>query len=249
MKHQTRKALAAVMLPLLLLACSKEEPKDNQAAKTGVDLQKSSKNSKDLGYAIGLDIGRSLMNLKKDIDLDSTLQGIQDQFYGRSTALSAGAALKIKHDYAQRQRETMEAALKKLADKNKKEGDAFLAKNKKKEGVMTTASGLQYIVEKEGSGKTPTAYDIVSINYRGTLIDGTEFDSSYKRGKPSSVPVSGIIPGWREALLLMKVGSRYRVFIPPSLAYGDRGAGTHIGPNTTLIFDIEMLGIEKQLKN
>ncbi len=240
MRNQTWKALAVVTLPLLMLACSKES---GQTAKT--ELLNS---SEELGYTIGMDIGRSLTNLKKEIDLDAVLQGIQDQFYDRDPLLTTKAALKIKQDFAQRQQEAAEAELKKLAEKNKKEGGAFLAKNKKKKGMITTASGLQYIVEKEGTGKTPKASDVASINYRGTLLDGTEFDSSYKRGKPSSFPVSGIIPGWQEALQLMKVGGKYRVFIPPSLAYGDRGAGPHIGPKATLIFDIELLGIEKQAK-
>jgi len=241
MKYQTLKTLAVVTLPLLMLACSKE---DSAAAKT--ELLNP---SEELGYTIGMDVGRSLMNLKKEIDLDSVLQGIRDHFDGKEPLLTADAALKIKQDFAQRQQEAVETELKKLAEKNQKEGNAFMAKNKKKKGVITTASGLQYIVEKEGTGKTPTMSDVTSINYRGTLLDGTEFDSSFKRGKPASFPVGGIIPGWQEALQLMKVGGKYRVFIPPSLAYGDRGAGPHIGPNATLTFDIELLGIEEQPKN
>ena len=243
MKYQTLKTLAVITLPLLMLACSKEDGA-GQAAKT--ELLNP---SEELGYTIGLDIGSSLTNLKKGIDLDSLLQGIRDQFNGKEPLLTADAALKIKQDLAQRQQEAVEAELKKLAEENQKEGAAFLAENKKKKGVITTASGLQYIVEKEGTGKTPTASDITSVNYRGTLLDGTEFDSSYKRGEPASFPVSGIIPGWQEALQLMKVGSKYRVFIPPSLAYGDRGAGPQIGPSATLIFDVELLGIKEQPKN
>lgn len=243
MKYQTLKTLAVVTLPLLMLACSKEDSA-GQAAKT--ELLNP---TEELGYTIGMDVGRSLVNLKKEIDLDSVLQGIRDQFNGKEPLLTADAALKIKQDFAQRQQEAVETEIKKLAEKNQKEGDAFMAKNKKKKGVITTASGLQYIVEKEGTGKTPTISDVTSINYRGTLLDGTEFDSSYKRGKPASFPVGGIIPGWQEALQLMKVGGKYRVFIPPSLAYGDRGAGPQIGPNATLTFDIELLGIEEQPKN
>ena len=243
MKYQTLKTLAVITLPLLMLACSKEDGA-GQAAKT--ELLNP---SEELGYTIGMDIGSSLINLKKEIDLDSVLQGIRDQFSGKDPLLTADAALKIKQDFAQRQQEAVETEMKKLAEKNQKEGAAFMAKNKKKKGVITTASGLQYIVEKEGTGETPTTSDVTSINYRGTLLDGTEFDSSYKRGKPASVPVGGIIPGWQEALQLMKVGGKYRVFIPPSLAYGDRGAGPQIGPNTTLTFDIELLGIEEQPKN
>ena len=128
--------------------------------------------------------------------------------------------------------------------KNAAAGQKFLADNKTKEGVKTTASGLQYKVMKEGSGATPKTTDTVTVNYRGTLIDGTEFDSSYKRNEPISFPVTGVIPGWTEALQLMKVGSKYQVFIPANLAYGAQGAGQVIGPNSTLIFDVELLGVQ-----
>ena len=130
------------------------------------------------------------------------------------------------------------------ADKNKKEGDAFLAANKAKPGVVTLPSGLQYKVIKEGTGQTPKATDTVTTNYRGTLIDGTEFDSSYKRNEPTSFPVNGVIRGWTEALQKMKVGSKWQLFIPADLAYGPNPQpGSPIGPNSVLIFDIELLGI------
>ena len=128
--------------------------------------------------------------------------------------------------------------------KSAAEGEKFLAENKTKEGVKTTASGLQYKVIKEGTGAQPKANDTVSVNYRGTLIDGTEFDSSYKRGQPATFPVSGVIKGWTEALQLMKSGSKYQLFIPASLAYGDRGAGRDIAPNSTLIFEVELLDVK-----
>jgi FKBP-type peptidyl-prolyl cis-trans isomerase FklB len=134
--------------------------------------------------------------------------------------------------------------LKELGEKNKNEGEAFLAENKKKEGVVTLPDGLQYKVIKEGDGNIPKLTDTVSINYRGTLINGTEFDSSYKRGKPATFPVKGIISGMSEALQLMKVGSKWQLFIPSQLAYGERGAGDDIGPNATLIFDVELLSIQ-----
>ncbi len=136
-------------------------------------------------------------------------------------------------------------AAKIAAEKNKKEGDAFLAANKAKEGVITLPSGLQYKILKEGNGKKPTDADTVQVHYRGTLIDGTEFDSSIKRGQPASFPVKQIIPGWREALKLMPVGSKWQLFIPPELAYGARGAGGDIGPNATLIFEVELLAIKQ----
>ena len=134
---------------------------------------------------------------------------------------------------------------KKLAEKNAKEGEAFFAENKKKEGIVTLPSGLQYKVIKEGDGPTPKATDTVSVNYKGTFIDGTEFDSSYKRNQPATFKVKGVIPGWVEALQLMKVGSKWQIFIPASLAYGDKGAGNVIGPNATLIFEVELLSIDE----
>ena len=134
--------------------------------------------------------------------------------------------------------------MKSQGEKNKKEGEAFLAENKKKEGVKTLASGLQYKVIKEGTGKTPKATDKVSTHYQGTLIDGTEFDSSYKRGEPATFPVNGVIPGWTEALQLMKVGSKWQLFVPSKLAYGEKGAGPIIGPNAVLIFTVELLAIK-----
>jgi FKBP-type peptidyl-prolyl cis-trans isomerase FklB len=132
-----------------------------------------------------------------------------------------------------------------LVEKNKKEGEIFLAENKKKEGVVTLPSGLQYKVIKEGTGETPKLTDTVTVNYSGTLIEGTEFDSSYRRGQPATFPVKGVIAGWTEALQLMKVGSKWQLFIPSNLAYGERGAGRDIGPNTTLIFDVELLSIKE----
>jgi FKBP-type peptidyl-prolyl cis-trans isomerase FklB len=134
--------------------------------------------------------------------------------------------------------------VKQHADKNQKEGEVFLAENKKKKGVVTLPSGLQYRVITAGTGKIPKVTDTVTTHYRGTLIDGTEFDSSYKRGEPASFPVNGVVKGWTEALQLMKVGSKWQLFIPSNLAYGPQGAGQVIGPNATLIFEIELLSIK-----
>jgi FKBP-type peptidyl-prolyl cis-trans isomerase FklB len=131
---------------------------------------------------------------------------------------------------------------------NKKEGDAFLAANKSKEGVVTLPSGLQYKILKAGTGPKPTANDTVECNYRGTLINGKEFDSSYKRGQPADFPVGGVIKGWTEALQLMPVGSKWQLFVPADLAYGDRGAGADIGPGETLIFEVELMSIQDKSK-
>jgi FKBP-type peptidyl-prolyl cis-trans isomerase len=138
----------------------------------------------------------------------------------------------------------MEAKQKQLGEKNKTDGTKFLEDNKKKPGVKTTASGLQYKVEKEGTGAQPKATDMVTVNYRGTLIDGTEFDSSYKRGQPATFPVNGVIKGWTEALQLMKQGAKYQLFIPSTLAYGERAMGPDIGANSTLIFDVELQDVK-----
>jgi FKBP-type peptidyl-prolyl cis-trans isomerase len=138
----------------------------------------------------------------------------------------------------------MEQKQKELGEKNKTEGTKFLEDNKKKPGVKTTASGLQYKVEKEGTGAQPKPTDMVTVNYRGTLIDGTEFDSSYKRGQPATFPVNGVIKGWTEALQLMKQGSKYQLFIPANLAYGERAMGPDIGPNSTLIFEVELQDVK-----
>jgi FKBP-type peptidyl-prolyl cis-trans isomerase FklB len=138
-----------------------------------------------------------------------------------------------------------EEAMKKAAEKNKKDGAAFLAENKKKEGVVTLPSGLQYKIITQGTGNTPKATDTVTVNYRGSLVDGTEFDSSYKRGQPATFPVNGVIKGWTEALQLMKEGAKWQLFIPSDLAYGEKGAGNVIGPNATLIFDVELISAKE----
>jgi len=153
----------------------------------------------------------------------------------------------IRESLSALQKELMEKQAEKtklMGEKNKKEGEAFLAENKKKEGVVTLPSGLQYKVIKEGTGKQPSADATVETNYRGTLIDGTEFDSSYKRGQAATFPVNGVIAGWTEALQLMKEGAKWQLFVPANLAYGERGAGNVIGPNATLIFEVELISVK-----
>jgi len=206
------------------------------------------KNQKDkVSYAIGLNIGRNLANdLKKQlIDIDSNLltRGIQDALAGAKPLLTDQ---EIQETMVAFQKEMM-AKWEEVGKKNKVDGEAFLAENKKKEGVKTSPSGLQYKVIKAGTGKKPKADDTVTVNYRGTLINGTEFDSSYKRGQPATFPVSGgIITGWTEALQLMGEGAKWELFIPSNLAYGERGTSGIIGPNTTLIFEIELVSIKQK---
>lgn len=200
-------------------------------------------------YIIGLDIGKSLKGMNTEIDGSVLLWGIEDVLKNRKLLLSDSALGVIQQEFGmimQAKREEAMAAMKGKGEKNLKEGEAFLAGNKKKRGVVTTASGLQYSVIKKGNGPKPTAADKVRAHYRGTLIDGKEFDASTKHGtEPALFPVTGVIPGWTEALQLMSVGSKYRLFIPSNLAYGERGAGDDIGPNATLIFEVELVSIEK----
>jgi len=150
----------------------------------------------------------------------------------------------LMQSFQQYMMERQQKMQKELADKNLKDAEKFLEENKKKEGVITTASGLQYKIITKGNGKIPTAQDTVVAHYRGTLIDGTEFDNSFKRNEPATFPVSGVIKGWQEILQLMPVGSKWEVYIPPQLAYGEQGAGQVIPPNAALIFDIELISIK-----
>jgi FKBP-type peptidyl-prolyl cis-trans isomerase FklB len=207
------------------------------------------KDQKDkISYSIGMDIGNNLKRQSVDIDPDILAQGIKDTFSGGKTLLTEQEFHDTMTAFQKEFRAKQIERTKELAEKNKKEGEAFLAENKKKEGVITLPSGLQYKVIKEGTGNTPKLEDTVTVNYRGALIDGTEFDSSYRRGQPATFPVKGVIGGWTEALQLMKVGSKWQLFIPPALAYGERGAGRDIGPNATLVFDIELLSIKEVAK-
>jgi FKBP-type peptidyl-prolyl cis-trans isomerase FklB len=187
-----------------------------------------------VSYIIGTDIGGNLKRQSVDVDPNILARGIQD-------ALSGAKPLLSKEEI----QETMVAFQKEMADKQKQRGEAFLSENKKKEGVKTLPSGLQYKVVKAGTGKKPKVNDTVTVNYRGTLIDGTEFDSSFRRGQPATFQVSGVIPGWTEAMQLMAEGAKWQLFIPPNLAYGERGAGGLIGPNATLIFEVELISVQE----
>lgn len=195
-------------------------------------------------YSIGYDIGTTFKKQNVELNTDALFAGMKEALAGKEAAMSKEERDKVLETFQKELMEKQVAASKEAAAKNLAEGEKFLAENKKKDGVKTTASGLQYKVVKEGNGPTPKDTDTVVTNYRGTLIDGTEFDSSYKRNEPASFPVNRVIKGWTEALQLMKVGSKYQLFIPASLAYGERGAGRDIGPNATLIFDVELLSIK-----
>ncbi len=217
-------------------------PASPNAPKT--DLEKTS-------YAIGLDIVRTLKQQGIEIDPQFLAAAIRDASSGTTLAMTPDqitAALGQLQSSQQAKRQAqmakMQESRKAAGETNVGEGKKFLDENKGKPGVTTLADGLQYKVLTEGTGPVPKASDMVTVNYRGTLINGTEFDSSYKRGEPATFPVNGVIKGWTEILQQMKAGSKYQVFIPSDLAYGERGAGQDIGPNATLIFDIELLGVK-----
>ena len=217
------------------------------ASQVGAEENLVLKNQKDkVSYIIGMEIGKNFKKQSIDIDPDILTRGIKDAISGGKPLLTEQ---EIQENMVTFQKEMMakqEELAKKLGENNKKEGEAFLAENKKKDGVKTLPSGLQYKVTKAGTGKKPKLTDTVMTHYRGTLIDGTEFDSSYRRGQPVSFPVTGVIPGWTEALQLMEEGAKWQLFIPPNLAYGERGAGRDIGPNATLIFEIELVSIQEK---
>lgn len=199
-------------------------------------------------YALGMDVGISFKQLPAEIDLDSLVMGINDSFKGEELKLSREEFQSLMTKFQQQMQAIQQenAKMQEAAgEENLKAGEAFLEENKTKNGVVTTVSGLQYLVLDEGDGDIPMADDVVSVHYKGTLLNGTEFDSSHKRGEPATFPVKGVIPGWTEALQLMKVNSKYKLFIPSGLAYGQNSPGGVIGPNSVLIFEVELLEIKK----
>lgn len=220
---------------LLLLLAGKAFAADKVELKTDKD-----KNS----YAVGADIGSGLKRQGLALDPDLVGKGFKDGYSGGKTLLTPEETKERVAAVQQEMQQKATEEMRSMGEKNMKTGEAFLAENKKKPGTQTLPSGLQYQVIKEGKGQKPKATDTVKANYRGTLINGTEFDSSEKRGEPATFQLDKVIPGWTEALQLMPVGSKWRLFIPSELAYGDRGAGNLISPNSTLIFDVELLGIE-----
>ena len=193
-------------------------------------------------YSLGYQFGQSLKYQGLDINMEVYESGIKDALGGTKPRLTQEEIQKTVSELQQRVMAARQKELKEMAEKNLSEGRAFLEENKKKEGVKTLPSGLQYKVLAEGSGKTPQATDSVTVNYRGGFINGTEFDSSYQRGKPATLQVDKVVQGWKEALQLMKEGSKWQIFIPPELGYGDRGGGP-IPPNSTLIFEVELLSV------
>jgi FKBP-type peptidyl-prolyl cis-trans isomerase len=194
-------------------------------------------------YAIGMNMGSSLEQVRGQVNEDLLLRGIRDALSESDAQLTEQEIMRILQKFATDMREAEMASRAGAADRNRSEGDAYRVQNAQQAGVMTTASGLQYEVLTEGVGARPSATDRVTVHYRGTLIDGTVFDSSYDRNEPATFTLDGVIPGWTEGVQLMTVGSKYRFVLPPELAYGPQGAGPDIGPNATLVFEVELLKI------
>lgn len=197
-----------------------------------------------VGYLVGADVGRSLAPIKDELDLAVVTQALRTALAGGTPLLDESEANSVRSTFSQRIQARLQAEMAARGGKNKTEGEAFLAKNKQVKGVFTTPSGLQYMVLRQGAGQRPKVTDNVRVNYRGTLLDGTVFDSSYDRGQPAEFPLGGVIAGWQEGLGLMPIGAKYRLWIPGELGYGPRGTPDgSIGPNATLIFDVELLDI------
>jgi FKBP-type peptidyl-prolyl cis-trans isomerase len=230
--------LALALVAALAVACNKKDEGGSSETDLTTDPQK-------FGYAIGVDIGKSLKPVKDEVDTAALVKGLEETLAGKEPRLNDEMREKVKADITKKlQQKQMEERLAK-AKTAKDAGDKFLAENAKRDGVKTTASGLQYEILTPGTGASPKATDRVTVHYKGTLLDGTEFDSSYARGQPVTFPLGNVIPGWTEGLQLIKTGGKAKLYIPANLAYGERGAGAKIGPNETLIFEVELISIEK----
>lgn len=238
MKRGMSISLAAVAMVLTIGGCSGKE----QAVAKMESLQDK------VSYGIGLRIGRDFKAQQVELSTDLLMKGIEDGLAGTEPLLTDDEIRETMVAFQKEMVAKEKTRLEEAAVKNAEEGKKYLEDNAKKEGVQTLPSGLQYKVITEGTGKQPAAEDMVKVHYRGTLVDGTEFDSSYARKEPAELRVGGVIPGWTEALQLMKEGSKWQLVLPPELAYGERGAGPRIGPNATLVFEVELLEVKPQEK-
>ncbi len=255
MKHAVRATVIALASTLALSACDKaaKKPADAEAAtaaeagkdaaeKTGYPGLPTEKEQ--ISYTIGLAMGKQLGEIKEEVNLDTVVKAMRAQVAGEKVLLTEDQAREIFETFGQKMQAKQIAKMMADAKANVEKGQAFLAENGKKPGVVTTASGLQYQVLTEGKGAKPGANDGVKVHYKGSLLDGKTFDSSYDRGEPAVMPLQGVIPGWAEGLQLMPVGSKYKFWIPASLAYGEQAPPT-IGPNQTLVFEVELMEIVK----
>lgn len=230
--------LALVAATSVIGACAK---KDGEAA-TPANGELTTDGQK-FGYSIGIDLGKSLKPVKDDVDIASLKAGLDDAINDVTPKLDDKQREEVKMTVAKKLQEKQVAEREAQSSKAKEAGEKFLAENAKKEGVKTTASGLQYEVLTEGKGAHPKATDTVTVHYKGTLLNGEEFDSSYAREQPVTFPLANVIPGWTEGVQLMTPGSKYKFYIPSALGYGERGAGVKIGPNETLVFEVELLSV------
>jgi FKBP-type peptidyl-prolyl cis-trans isomerase len=228
-------ALMALLFPALGFAADKDKP----AAELKTFQDK-------LSYSMGLDVGTYFKGMKEDINYDRLIQGINDSYKGNKQLVTPEEVAQVQKEFATKMQAKQAAQLKEMQEKNKKIGDEFLAKNKDKKGVVVTKSGLQYEEVKKGSGEKVKDGDQVKVHYTGTFVDGKVFDDSRKRGEPAVFGVDQVIPGWSEAMKLMTVGSQYKLAIPSNLAYGEQGAPPVIEPNSVLLFDVELISIEKK---
>ena len=228
-----RSAVLSALVLLTFSACN-----DKQETKTITSLEDKA------GYSIGSQIGKQLLETKDEINREALILGINDALDEKELKVTAQDMQKTMQEFSAKMKAKSMEKMKASGDENKKEGQEILDANKTKEGVITLPSGLQYKIITKGTGKTPSATDTVETNYKGTLINGTEFDSSYKRGQTASFPVNGVIKGWIEALQLMKEGGKWELYIPSELAYAQQGAGQIIKPNSTLIFELELIKVK-----
>ena len=236
-----KRTILTMMSVLLVASISLAQKKTEKPA--ALKTQKD-KVSYVVGYDLGSKIGGDIKKQGLDFNVDAFLRGMKEAISGTKATLPDSEMTSAMMAFQQQMMEKQQAAVKVTGDKKQKEGEEFLAANAKKDSVKVLASGLQYKILREGTGAMPTVNDTVTTHYRGSLIDGKVFDESYSRGEPISFPVTGVIRGWTEALQLMKVGSKWELVIPASLAYGERGAGQMIGPNETLVFQIELIAVK-----
>ena len=236
------KYISVAISGLLAVAISgcEQQAKEQENAQT-MESQELTTLSQRFSYAVGMNVGQQLKREEAEVDVNLLAQAIKDVYADQETRLTEQEVMTVFQEYQQQMMEKQQQARAAAGETNKAEGEKFLAENAKKEGVVTLPSGLQYKVLTAGTGPKPTAEDTVTVHYRGTLIDGTEFDSSYQRNAPVSFPLGNVIPGWTEGLQLMEEGSKWELYIPSDLAYGPGGSGPVIGPNATLIFEVELL--------
>jgi FKBP-type peptidyl-prolyl cis-trans isomerase len=240
-----KKLMVLAIAGVITAGCQNKEEAATPVAEVAPATEELSAESDRVAYGIGRNIGMNMKQQSIDLDVKSFVSGLTDALEGKDSRLTDEEIMTAMKSFQQKQMEKQKAERELASEEAKKEAETFLAENAKKDGVVTTESGLQYKVLTKGEGKTPSAEDMVEVNYRGTFINGEEFDSSYKRGQSVSFPVGGVIAGWTEALQLMPVGSKYELYIPSDLAYGPGGTGS-IGPNKALVFEVELISIKEK---